>query len=146
MTEIVNKGVLRSYEILKKYTAGIKLLGEEVKALRYHGGNLGGSYITVRENTPYLIGLNIPKYKKSSNNKYVPKRVRTLLLNKIEITNIKLACNNVGTTVIPLKVYFEEKLVKVDIAVAKGLTKQGQKRLAKEKQQIKDTQREAREY
>lgn len=143
--EILNKRGLYSYEVVKKYTAGIKLLGEEVKSLRNGGGNLFGSYIKTVDNDLYIVGFNIPKYKKSTSLDYDPKRVRKLLLNQHEIIDIKQNIANKGRTAIPVKVYLKGKLFKVDIAVAKGLTKSGQKQKLKEKQLDRDTARQIKE-
>lgn len=143
--EILNKRGLSSYEVVKKYTAGIKLLGEEVKSLRQGAGNLSGSYIKTIDDGLYIVGFNIPKYKKSSNTDYDPKRARKLLLNQHEITDIKQNIANKGRTAIPIKVYLKGKLFKVDVAIAKGLTKSGQKQKVKEKQLERDTARQIKE-
>jgi len=143
--EILNKRGLSSYEVVKKYTAGIKLLGEEVKSLRNGRGNLSRSYIKTIDKDLYIVGFNIPKYKKSSSVDYDPKRNRKLLLNQHEIIDIKQNIANKGRTAIPIKVYLKGKLFKVDIAVAKGLTKSGQKQKLKEKQLDRDTARQIKE-
>lgn len=142
---IENKKALFSYDLIKKYTAGIKLKGEEVKALRYQGGNLTGTYIKDIGNELFLINFNIPRYKKSASLNYSPKRIRKLLLNKSEISNIKLGLHDKGRTVVPLKVYLVQNRYKVDIALVKAKGKVGQKRTEKEKQQQRDMQRALKE-
>jgi SsrA-binding protein len=144
--EVLNKGALRSFEVVKKYTAGVKLTGAEAKSLRLGGGNLKGSYVSVKGKEPFLVGFNIPKYKKASVEEYDPKRPRKLLLNKTEIRDIKVGISDKGRTVVPLKVFLKDHLFKVEIAVAKGLTKSGQKQKLKEKQQQRETERQVKEY
>jgi SsrA-binding protein len=142
---IENRKGIFNYEILKTYTAGIKLLGEEVKSLRQGGGNLGQAYIKDLKDGLYIVNFNIPKYSKSSNPDYSPKRSRKLLLNKNEIVSIKTALAEKGRTAIPLKVYLKDNLVKVDLAVAKGCSKAGKKQYEKEKQQERDLSREIKD-
>lgn len=143
--KIVNKKGLFNYEILKKYVAGIKLLGEEAKALRTTGGNLVGSYVKFIGKDLYLIGFNIPKYKKSGNFDYNPKRNRKLLLNKNELVDIKVALGGKGQTVIPVQVFLKGPNFKVELGIAKNKGKQGKKQALKEKQQKRDVQRQIKE-
>ena len=89
MNEILNKKVSRNFEVVKTYELGIKLLGEEVKALKYQGGTFTNSYIKILQGGLFLVNLNIPRYKKSSSTNYIPSRERKLLANKRELVEIK---------------------------------------------------------
>ena len=142
---IENKKALFNFDVIKKYTAGIKLKGEEVKSLRYQGGNLVGSYVKEFDDGLYLVNLNIPKYKKSANLNYIPKRPRKLLLNKEEIVAVRVGLHDKGRTVVPLSVYLDKKIFKVDIALVKAKGKSGKKAAIKEKQMEMDMKRALKE-
>ncbi len=142
---IENKKALFNYEVIKKYTAGIKLLGEEVKSLRYQGGNLMISYVKEFDDGLYLVNFNIPKYKKSANINYNPKRARKLLLNKEEIVAVRVGLHDKGRTVVPLSVYLNKKIFKVDLALVKAKGKAGKKASLKEKQMELDLKRALKE-
>ena len=146
MAELIeNKKALFSYELIKKYSAGIKLKGEEAKALRNQGGSLVGCYVKDIDNELFLINFNIPRYKKSANKNYNPKRQRKLLLNKNEISALRAGLHEKGRTVVPLQVYLKKSIYKVDIALVKAKGKVGQKRSLKEKQQERDMKRALKE-
>ncbi len=145
MIILENRRARFGYEIIKKYTAGLKLLGEEAKALREGKGNFKGSYIKALKGDLYLVNFNLPKYSKSSNPNYNPKRPRKLLLNKREIREIISELNNKGRTAIPLSIYLKNNLFKLDLATAKGLGKTQKKQKIKEKQMERDAKRELKE-
>ncbi len=142
MIILENRKARHNYEIIKKYTAGIKLLGEEVKALREGKGTFRGAYVKPIKGDIYLINFNLQKYTKSSNPNYNPKRARKLLLKKKEIREITSELNNKGRTAIPLKIFLKNNLFKLDLAIAKGLGKSQKKQKLKEKQIERDIQRE----
>jgi len=138
---IQNKKVHFDYEILEKITAGIELLGLEVKTLRDKSGSLEGSYVTVRGGEAYLIGTNIPPFQSGNTPKdYDPKRNRRLLLTKKEIAELAGFESKKGLTIIPISVYNKGRKIKVDIAVVRG-KKQFDKRETLKK---RETEREIR--
>lgn len=140
---LLNRKIGGNFEIIKSYSAGIKLLGEEVKALRQGRGNLKGAYAKSIGGQLFLVGFNIPKYSQSSNLKYDPIRSRKLLLNAKEIVDINTQIANQGRTLIPLDIFVNKsKLVKVTLALVKGLNKAGKRQFEKEKQLKKDTDKE----
>lgn len=144
--EIVNKKISRNYEIIKVYTLGIKLLGEEVKALKYQGATFTNTYVKLFQNELLLINLNIPKYKKSCNQNYQSARSRILLANKHELVAIKSNLSIKGRTVLPLKIYMLNNLFKVEVAVVKSLGKGGKKAKLKEEQLEKEAGKEVASY
>ncbi len=144
--EIVNKKISKNFEIIKIYTLGIKLLGEEVKALKYQGATFTSTYVKLFQNELLLINLNIPKYKKSCNLNYVQNRSRKLLANKHELVAIKSNLSIKGRTVLPLKIFMLKNLFKVEVAVVKSLGKSGKKAKLKEEQIERDTQKEVSSY
>lgn len=146
MNEILNKKVSRNFEVVKTYELGIKLLGEEVKALKYQGGTFTNSYIRILQGGLFLVNLNIPRYKKSSSTNYTPSRERKLLANKRELVEIKSNLSIKGRTVVPLKLYLNKNLYKLSVAVVKTLGKSGKKQKLKEEQIEKETRKEAANY
>ena len=113
-----NKKAYFEYEIKDEYTAGLSLLGNEVKSLRQGEGNLNGSYCYIHDGEIFIKGFHIKAYKNSCT-EIDPDRIRKLLLKKKEIEKIDRKLQDVGMTLIPLKVLVG-KQIKITIGVAKG--------------------------
>ncbi len=112
-----------NYEILDKLEAGIVLTGAEVKSIKTNGLSLKSSYVKIMSNEEvFLLNSHISKYKPASNSQqnYDPERSRKLLLKKREINKLIGKIRNKGLTIIPLKVYLNGKLIKIEIALARG--------------------------
>jgi len=121
---IQNKKAHFDYEILEKFTAGIELLGFEVKSIRGKQGSLEGAYVTIRGGEAYLINASIPPFQPGNTPKdYDPIQNRRLLLTKKEISELAGQENKKGLTIIPLSMYNKGRKIKVDIAVARGKKK-----------------------
>lgn len=121
MRDIKNKGVRSSYEISKKYEAGIILKGFEVKAILESKGRLNGAYVKFINNEPYLSNFELPIYSKANKNmEYNPRRDRKLLLNKSEITSLNRQVKEKNYTIIPMRIYRKNKFIKVEVALARG--------------------------
>ncbi|MCX6173781.1 MAG: SsrA-binding protein SmpB [Ignavibacteriales bacterium] len=116
----VNRKAKHDYFILQTYEAGIVLVGTEVKALRQNKANLVDSYATLANDGVWLHNANISVYEQGSINNHDPVRKRKLLLNKSEIRKLDKAVTEKGNTLIPLRLYFKDGLVKVELAVATG--------------------------
>ncbi len=116
----VNRKASHDYFILQTYEAGIVLVGTEVKALRQNKANLVDSYATLTNGEVWLHNANISVYEQGSINNHDPVRKRKLLLNKSEIRKLNKAVTEKGNTLIPLRLYFKDGLVKVELAVATG--------------------------
>jgi SsrA-binding protein len=124
-----NKRARYDYQIEDTWEAGIKLKGIEVKALRAGNISLSESWIRLSGYTALLVGCSISPSRVNPWDNYVPHRDRTLLLKKQQMRKISSALKR-GLTLIPLKIYFNDKgLAKVEIATAKG-KKQHDKRKA----------------
>ena len=118
---ISNRKARFEYELLEVFTAGIQLLGTEIKSLRAGNANLAEAYCYVQQSEVWITGMYIAEYQYGSYMNHEPKRLRKLLLNKKEINKISSALQNVGITIVPLKLYITEKgWAKIDIALAKG--------------------------
>ncbi len=134
-----NKKAYHDYFILETLQAGIELQGTEVKSMRAGRCNLKDSYISISGREAYIKGMHISPFEQGNRFNHDPLRDRRLLLHKYEINKLEGRIMQQGLTIVPLKVYFEGSLVKMDIGIAKG------KKLYDKRQDIakKDQQREA---
>ena len=116
----VNRKARHEYAIIQTYEAGIVLVGTEVKSLRQGKANLVDSYGKIKNGEVWLIGAHINDYTQGNINNHDPIRDRKLLLNKSEIRKLIGGINEKGLTLIPLRLYFKNGKVKVELALAKG--------------------------
>ncbi|MFA5720160.1 MAG: SsrA-binding protein SmpB [Acholeplasmataceae bacterium] len=115
-----NKKARHEYFIEDTYEAGIKLEGSEIKSIRQGKTNINEAYVDIKHGEIFIIGMHIAKYKESSIFNHDEKRDRKLLMHKREIIRLQGRKEREGYTLIPLKVYFKEALVKIEVGVAKG--------------------------
>ena len=116
-----NRKARFNYEIGESFEAGIALTGSEVKSLRAGKATIAESYADARGGEIWLINSNIPEYLQAARFNHTPKRPRKLLLHKRQIDKLAGAVDREGMTVVPLKLYFNDKgRAKIEIALAKG--------------------------
>tara|TARA_Y100000994_G_C15534023_1_gene377009 strand:- start:209 stop:670 length:462 start_codon:yes stop_codon:yes gene_type:complete len=115
-----NRKAFFEYEILQQYEAGIVLKGSEVKSIRENKITIKESYIRVKDNEIFIIGMNIAKYSHEGYSTHEPDREKKLLVHKYEINKIKEQVEEKGKTIIPLNLYYKEGRVKIKFAIAKG--------------------------
>lgn len=127
-----NKKARFNYQILETYEAGLVLLGSEVKSIRAGHISLSESYIAFKNTEAYLQGANIQPYKSSSYNNHDPERLRKLLLHKDELHKIRGKIDEKGLAAVPLKMYFKNGRIKLEIGLGKG------KKLHDKRQSIKE--------
>jgi len=141
-----NKKAFHDYDILEKIEAGIVLTGDEVKSLRAGLANLTGAYATIHEGELFLINCHITPYDKAfRKDEAAAKRSRKLLLHKKELTRLVGDISKKGITIVPLKLYFNEKgRIKVELGIAKHKKAAGKKLALKEKDIKREAQREIR--
>ena len=145
MKDIVfNKKALFNYFILDKVEAGIALEGSEVKSIREGGMSLLDSFIIIRNNEAILKNAHIKNYTKSNNFSPDPRRDRKLLLHREEIRRLNMKVSQKGFTLIPLRVYLNKSLVKVEVGLAKGKQLYDKKDSLKEKDIQKDMLRQTK--
>ncbi len=109
------------YAIGESFEAGLALTGSEVKSLRTGRANIGESYAGTRDGELWLYNSNISEYKQAGPYNHAPKRPRKLLLHRRQINKLIGAVEREGMTVVPLKLYFNDKgRAKIEIALAKG--------------------------
>ena len=112
------------YALEEFFTAGIVLLGPEVKSLRQGKCSIAESYATAVGREIVLVNAQIESYSFARQSSYAPRRERKLLLKRKEINKIIGAITRKGYALIPVSIYFDQKgLVKIDIALAKGKSK-----------------------
>jgi SsrA-binding protein len=115
-----NKKAYHNYFIEEKFEAGMVLSGTEVKSLRMGKANLNDSFALVRSGEAFLNNLHISPYDFGNRENHDPDRMRKLLLHKKEIVRIFGKIREQGYSVVPLKLYFKNGLVKVEMGLAKG--------------------------
>jgi len=137
-----NSKALFDYEILEHFTAGIELLGMEVKSIREGKMNLRGSFVAIRGNEAYLMSAEIPAYQpKNTPKEYDAIRAKKLLLTKNELEQLKDAEKIKGLTIIPLSVYNKGRFLKLDIAIARGKKKFDKRQAIKKRDVERDLKR-----
>lgn len=118
-----NRKARHDYHIIETYEAGIALAGTEVKSLRQGKANLKDSFARVEKGELFLYNMHISPYEKGNIFNKDPLRPRKLLMHRKEIDRLYGLVKEKGVTLIPLRVYLNERgLVKVELAVAKGKT------------------------
>ena len=140
---IKNKKAYFEYEILSNFQAGIILLGSEIKSIRNNQVNLSDSYCIAINNEVFIRNLHIGEYKHASHFNHEPKRERKLLLNKQEINKISNKAKDKGITIIPLRLFINNKnIAKLEIAIAKGKKIYDKRESIKAKDIERDLQRD----
>ena len=130
---IQNKRARFEYNIRDKYVAGLQLGGTEIKSIRNSKVNLSDSFCSFKDNELYIIGMHIDEYEFGNYANHPPKRERKLLLNRHELDKIRKKILDVGLTIVPLRLFINDKgWAKIEIAVAKG------KKLHDKRKTIKD--------
>jgi SsrA-binding protein len=115
-----NRKARHDYSILEVFEAGLVLLGTEVKSLRDGKASLVDAYATVDDGEVWLRNLHIPEYHHGSWTNHEPRRTRKLLLHRRQIDALIGKIRDGNLALIPLKLYFSEGKVKVEIALARG--------------------------
>lgn len=141
--EIKNRSAFYEYFIDDKLIAGIALLGTEVKSLRQGKASFADAYCVFHQGELWLKAMNIAQYSHGTANNHEAVRDRKLLLSKKEIKKWDGKVKEKGYTIVPLRLFFNEKsLAKVEIGLARG------KKLHDKRETIKqrDTQRELKRY
>ena len=118
----VNKKAYHDYLIEEKYEAGLALVGSEIKSIRAGKVSLKESYVSFVRGEAFVKDMHIAIYKEATYNNHDEYRERKLLLHKREITKLANKCKLQGYTIVPLKLYFKDGRVKMEIALAKGKT------------------------
>lgn len=131
---ILNKKARFSYEILDTYTAGIVLTGTEIKSIRASKASIAESFCEFNEQGElFVINMTVQEYDYGNHFNHKPKAERKLLLNKKELRKLEKEVKNTGLTIVPLKLFINDKgFAKLQIALVKG------KKLFDKRDTIKD--------
>lgn len=115
-----NRRARHDYNILDTYECGVVLVGTEVKALREGKTSLNDAFATIDDGEVWLRGLHIPEYSHGSWTNHSPRRSRKLLLHRSEIDTLWGKVRDGNNTLVPLRLYFTQGRLKVELALARG--------------------------
>jgi len=140
--QIKNKKASFDYEFVETFTAGIVLTGTEIKSIRLGKASLVDTYCTFINNELWVKNMNISEYSFGSYNNHVARRDRKLLLNRKELNKIQRLSVTTGFTVVPTRMFINEKgLAKVVIAVARGKKEYDKRQSLREKDDRRELDR-----
>jgi len=134
-----NKKARFDYEILDTYEAGLVLTGSEVKSAREGSVNLKDAYVGFRGDEAFLQKAHISVFKSASYNNHEPERTRKLLLNRQELNKLMGKMHERGFSCVPLKMYFKNGRIKVEIALVRGKKQHDKRESLKQKDIDKQT-------
>jgi SsrA-binding protein len=120
MAELKNRQAYHEYFVDATYEAGMVLLGTEVKSLREGKASFNDSYCLIQKGEVWLKSLHIAQYTHGTVNNHDPLRDRKLLLEKREIKKIEAKLKEKGYTLVPLRIFFNDRLAKIEIGLARG--------------------------
>lgn len=139
-----NKKARFNFNILSTYKAGVVLKGSEVKSIRNGGISINDSFVYIKDGEVFIKNAYIKPYDKTASFAPNPRRDIKLLLNKNEILKLKQKVAEKGLTIVPTQVYFDNKYVKVEIALCKGKQLFDKKDALKERDIIKSNLRQVK--
>jgi SsrA-binding protein len=141
-----NRKARHDYFIEERYEAGLVLLGTEVKSLRQGRANLKDSYAKFRKTELYLHQMHISPYPFAYYDNHDPLRIRKMLLHGHELHKLMGKLNERGYALVPLRLYFREGKVKVELALAKGKHKYDKRESIRRREEQRDLDRHRKEY
>lgn len=143
----VNRRARFDYEIEETFEAGLQLTGTEVKSLRQGKANIAESYVSPENGEIFLINADFPPYAMGNRFNHEPRRPRKLLLHKREVNKLTGSVQREGRTIIPLRLYFNNKgLAKLQIGLAKGKKTIDKRETKKERDWNRQKQRVLKNY
>lgn len=141
-----NKKAFFDYFIEDKYEAGIELVGTEVKSIKAGKVSIKESFVRIIKNEMFIMNMNVTPYEFGNIHNLPEKRVRKLLLNRKEINKIGQKIKEQGYTIVPLSIYTKQRLVKVEIGLAKGKKNYDKRETLKRKDQEKEMKKVQKNY
>ena len=141
-----NRKARHNFEFLETFEAGLQLTGTEVKSLRNSKANIAESYATEEGGEIWLINSYVPEYLEGNRNNHNPRRHRKLLLHKREMAKLIGGVQREGLTIVPVRLYFNERgLAKLQIALARGRKTHDKREVAKRRDWNREKARLMRE-
>lgn len=144
--EIINRKAKFDYFIEEEYEAGIVLTGTEIKSVRNGHCNIKDSYGIVKNGEVFLLNMFIGQYKEGNIFNHDETRTRKLLLHKKEIKKISQAIEVQGLTLVPLKLYFKDRRLKVLLGVCRGKKTFDKRETIKERDLKREVQKNLKIY
>lgn len=141
-----NKKARFNYEIVETFEAGIALRGSEVKSIRLKKASIQEAYARIKNGEIFLTGMNIAIYEMANRFNHEPTRERKLLLHRHEIKRLTGKVNEKGFTLVPLRLYFKNGKVKVELGLARGKALYDKRRDIQKREVARDMQREMKRY
>ena len=139
---IKNKRATFDYEFIDTLTAGIVLTGTEIKSIRLGKASLVDTYCYFNRGELWVKNMHITQYSYGSYNNHVERRERKLLLNKKELRNLEADSKSPGFTIVPVRLFINEKgLAKLAIALAKGKKEYDKRQSLKDKEDRREMDR-----
>ena len=145
-TEIRNSKALRDYFVDERFEAGIQLRGTEVKSIRAGKAQINDAFGRVERGELWLHNAQIEQYAFGNINNHDAKRTRKLLLHRHQIRKITQALESGGRALVPLRMYFKDALVKVEVALATGKKLFDKRETLKKKVQMRDLDKAMKAY
>ena len=141
-----NKKAFHDYFIEEKLEAGMELVGTEVKSVKAGKVSIKESFIRIIKNEIFIMNMHITPYEFGNINNLPESRVRKLLLNRKEIEKWAAKIKEQGYTIIPLSVYTKQRLVKMEIGLAKGKKLHDKREALKRKDQERDMKKVQKDF
>ena len=138
--EIINRKANHDYFIKNRYEVGIELKGTEIKSIRKGSANISDAYARIKNNEVFLTNMYIAKYEEGNRFNHDERRERKLLLHKREIIKINHEITTNRYTLIPLRLYFKNNKVKIELGICQG------KKLYDKRQSLKEKDMKRQEY
>jgi SsrA-binding protein len=145
-TEIRNSKALRDYFVDERFEAGIQLKGTEVKSIRAGRAQINDAFGRVEKGELWLHNAHIEQYAFGNIHNHDAKRTRKLLLHRHQIRKIEQALDSGGRAAVPLRMYFKEALVKVEIALCTGKKLFDKRETLKKKAQMRDVEKDLKSF
>ncbi len=141
--EIKNKKAAFEFFLLEKFEAGMVLLGTEIKSIRQGKASIMEAYCAFEDDELFVKNMHITEYEYGTDNNHEPRRSRKLLLNHKELKKMLIKTKERGFTIIPVRLYINEKgFAKLEIALAKGKKLYDKRETIKKKDIDRDTERQ----
>jgi SsrA-binding protein len=144
VTEARNSKAFRDFAVGERFEAGIQLRGTEVKSIRTGRAQISDSFCRIERDEVWMYGAHIEPYAFATLENHDSKRIRKLFLHRSDIRKIAVAINAGGKSLIPLRMYFKEALVKVEVALCTGKKLFDKREDLKKKVQMREVNRTLR--
>ncbi len=141
-----NKRAFFNYAVEESIDCGIELQGTEVKSIKANRLSFSDAYARIRNGEIWLYGLHVAEYTHGNLNNHDPDRIRKLLAHKGEIKRLRRKVDERGFTLVPLRVYQSQGLIKVELGLCKGKKTHDKRQAIKQRDQKRDEARELRNH